>query len=107
MLLCRSVQRRQRFIQQQQPRLSCEGARQCHSLLLPAREFRRPAIEQIANAEHFCNSFDCTWRVLHSVADVVANAEVRKQSVILEQITDRSLLRRGVWCGSATQREES
>jgi hypothetical protein len=87
------IERRQRFIQKQQARLPGERPRERDTLLLTAGKFGRPAIEQVGDAELFSNLFDDTWRLFHRKSDVVANAEMRKQRVVLKQISDGAPLR--------------
>ncbi len=38
----RHIECREWFVEEQQVGIGCEGARQCHPLGLPSREFRRP-----------------------------------------------------------------
>ena len=85
------VERRQRLVEQQQPRRGGERARQRDALLLAAGKLRRklgPAARQADELQQFVDALgDLRLGVLavdQAVGDVVGDAQVREQRIRLE-----------------------
>ena len=85
------VQRRKRFVQQQNPRLGDQGSRQRDALLLPARQLRRQPFGQVAHIDQLQQFVGlgmalCLVDALHlqRKGDIVAHAQMREQRIALE-----------------------
>ena len=85
------IERRQRLIEQQQPRRRRQRARQCNALLLSARELARDlgvAAGQADELEQFGHALlDFAARcfaVDQAIGHVVGHTQIRKQGVALE-----------------------
>ena len=92
------VEIRQRLVHQADLRLGDDRAAERDALLLAARELRRLALEQLAQAEQAgdarqarCVTGPRFLAHLHAEQDVVAHAQVRKQRVRLEHHGDAPL----------------
>ena len=97
----RAVERGQRLVHQQQPRLGEQRPPDRSPLLLATGKLVRPAIEEVLDAEQVDDGvrarcpFACE-RALQAVLQVVANPKVREQACILEDVADASRLDRNV-----------
>ena len=89
---------RKRFVQQQSLWLTRQCPRQCHTLLLPARQAGRLAMlqpRQMQPVQPVART-RCTLRdrqITQGLHDVMQGAQMRKQCVLLKHQTDASLLR--------------
>src|SRR6478736_251941 len=92
----RLVQRRQWLIQQQQPRLPQQCARQRNALLFAAREPAGPARQQLFQSEQRHDVIEISGRQARrgAIQHIAAHAVVGKQPRILEDIADATLLGR-------------
>ncbi len=93
------VQRSQRLVQQQQPRLRQQRASERDALALAARELTGTAIKQAADVEQIGDARTLRGVVgkpVHAppVVEVLAHIEMRKQPGILEHIADAAAVRR-------------
>jgi len=93
------VERRQRLVQQEDVRLRSERAGERDPLLLPAGERLRVPVAHPREADEVEQSSDATARVCHvgevePVGDVLADAHVREQRVLLEHDADVARLGR-------------
>ena len=98
-----SIEVRQRLVQQQDDRFLDERARQRHPLALAARELSRPPLQQPADVEQLGHLRDLLLGLsprdfgqVEREADVLLDAEVRIDRVVLEDEADLPPLRRDV-----------
>ena len=96
----RQVERRQRFVEQQQPRLRQQRATQRHALLFAARQLVRPAREQCRRAPAVSTTSSnrsarrrARGRRRAPYSQVAAHRQVRKQPRVLEHHADAPLAR--------------
>ena len=99
------VQRRHRFIQQQQLGLVDDGARQGHALLLAARHFIGAARAITGQAHGFQRPVNRAgdrrtrqpWPLLaQAIGDIVKHAQMRKQRIMLKHHVDRAAIGRQI-----------
>ena len=95
---CR-VERGERLIEQQQPRLRQQRAAERHALPLTAGELARPPREQRLKTEQRDDLVEADGcgrraRALRAVTQVAADGQVRKQPRILEDVADAAPLGR-------------
>ena len=90
----------ERLVEQQQPRLDDERARQRHALLLAAGELARQAMLEPAKLDLIENLADAAASLVapafakqQAVADVVHHAEMGEQRVVLEDDAEVALVR--------------
>ena len=96
-----SVQRRQRLVQQQQPRLGGQRTRQRNALLLPARQLRRVlglAARQAHQGKKLVNAFGHRaarhLAIDEAIGHVLSHVQVREKRVGLEHDAVVALCRR-------------
>ncbi|MCY1232780.1 hypothetical protein D9M72_452940 [compost metagenome] len=97
------VERRQRFVEQQEFRPGDDGAGQRHALLLAAGELARPAAFHAFQSYHLQGGGDLFTarrlgdaRDFQRIGDVFADRHVRKQRIVLEDRVDRAAVGRPV-----------
>ena len=95
------VKRRERLIEQQQARLHGQGTGQRHALLLTAGELPRPALGQRLQVEIIQQLRNPLPPFLprqssQPEADVVGNAQMREQRVVLRHVSDAAFLGRKI-----------
>ena len=87
------VQRGERLVEQQHPRLAGERARQRHALTLAARQLGRPRRSQVRDPD----ALEQIGAVAPAgEADVPGDGQVREQPVVLGDVADAALLGREV-----------
>ena len=108
------VEVRQRLVHQERGRLAHDRATHRHALALPARQCRRPAVEQILETQHVGHLFDPRGDLslrraahLEAVPQVLAHGHVRVQRVALEDHRDVAVARREVGHVAAADRDRA
>ena len=99
LLLALLVQRSQRLVQQQQPRLRQQRASERHALAFAAGQLAGAAIQQMADVEQFGDALPLRGIVgeaVHAppVVEILAHVEMRKQPRVLEHIADAAAIGR-------------
>jgi len=95
--LARIVERRERFVQQQEARVREQGAADRDTLLLASRQRARAALEQLAEAEQRHNVIEARCggvllAALAAVVDIRPHVHVREQARFLEHEADAAAL---------------
>ena len=100
------VERRERLVEQQQPRPLHDGAGERDALPLAARQLRGAALGEVPEADDLHDLADAATQLgpadplgLEAVGDVLLDAQVREQRVGLEHHVDRPLVRRHAGAG--------
>ena len=101
LMLARLIERRQRFVHQQQPRAHQQGAADRHPLLLATGQIRRPPFKQgfeAQQADHLVE-LDITPAgrgEIVAVTQIGMDRQMRKQAAILENVTDATARHRHI-----------
>ena len=106
--LARHVERGERLVHQQDPRLREQRAADRHALLFAAGELVRQSLQQRLEPEQFddVRRIDDTRgsrRATQSVEQVGLDVEVREKQCVLEYVAEPSLVRRQVDAASAVE----
>ncbi len=98
-----SVQRCQRLIQQQQPRLHGQRPGHGHALALATRQGGGAPLQQVANAQHLhrlsqrflCSRLRVAGQALNAIVQVALHVQMLKQTGLLKHHTQAALPHRG------------
>src|SRR2546423_9477045 len=94
----RGIEGGERLVEKQEPRMACEGPRQCHPLLLSTRELVWITLVhgiELKAPEHFQhNPPPLGPGLTQPISHVVRDSQVREKRIILWQVADATALRR-------------
>ena len=112
--LARLVERSERLVHEQEPRLREQRPADRHALLLAARQAARPAFEQVADAEEVDDRVEPGRR--HALAaagepapelQVVLDREMREQPPFLEHVADLTAVLRHEHAGVRVEEDDT